>query len=331
MNTPSWHPGTLLAISGNYWQACTLHAAVKLDLFSALNQEALTAEQMANKLNADLRGLRMLLNALVAMDLLIKKDNRFYTDQAARNFLDRSSPQYIGHMILHHHHLVPSWSQLDQAVQTGKKLRPPVTVSDEQRREAFLMGMYNLASQQAPQIASQIDLARRRRLLDLGGGPGTYAIHFCKQYRKLKAVVFDLPSTQPFAEETIHRHDLSDRIQFLEGDYLTDDIEGCYDVIWISHILHAESPATCEKLIEKAVAALEPGGALLIHDFILNDSMDGPPFGALFALNMLLGTSEGQSYSEKQIGEMMQKAGVIQIQRLAYRGPTDSGIMSGLV
>jgi predicted O-methyltransferase YrrM len=324
-----WNPVTLSMVSGSYWQACTLHAGVKLGLFSALEDCPVSADELSARMQLDRRGLTILLNALAAMDLLVKTKGQFDLTDAARRFLVKSSPDYAGHMIMHHHHLVSSWSQMDVAVRTGLPVRVSASRDDNVHREAFLMGMYNMASQQAPDIVSQIFLEGRKRLLDLGGGPGTYAIHFCQHNPQLSAVVFDLPTTQPFAENVIKKHNLSDRIAFVPGDYLKDAITGRYDVVWISHILHAEGRSVCETIIAKAAKALNPGGLMLVHDFILNDSMDGPLFPALFALNMLQGTSAGQSYSESQIRIMMEKAGIGDIQRLSYCGPTESGIISG--
>jgi SAM-dependent methyltransferase len=329
MNSLDWNPGTLLQASGGYWQACTLHAGVKLDLFSILSKAPKTAAQMADEITADMRGLSMLLDALAAMHLLDKRGEIYHVTDAAALFLSRESDRYIGHMIMHHHHLVASWSQLDVAVKTGMPVRSGTGGHDDRRREAFLLGMYNQASQQAPQIVQHVNLAGRRKLLDLGGGPGTYAIHFCHHNPQLEAVVFDLPTTRPFAEKIIGRHELSRRIQFKAGDYTEDELMGRFDVVWLSHILHAEGPDGCRQLIAKAAAVMESGGMMIIHDFILADTMDEPLFPALFALNMLMGTDRGQSYSESQIRQMMEKAGLYQIERLDYQGPTESSIMVG--
>ena len=182
----------------------------------------------------------------------------------------------------------------------------------------------------APLLIPRIDISSRQHLLDLGGGPGTYAIHFCRHNPRLKATVFDLPTSREFAEKTIARFELSDRIKFVEVNYLKDDIEGRFDVAWLSHILHGENPEGCKTIIQKAIAALESGGIIIIHDFILNNSMDGPLFPALFSLNMLLGT-DGQAYSEQQLMDMLAEAGAKDIQRLEVQTPNDSGIITGIV
>lgn len=331
MNTQEWHPGTLLELSGYFWKTCTLHAAVKLDVFTAVGDQAFAAKELASKLNVANNGLERLLNALTAMTLLSKSGNKFSNTPAAKNFLSKTGEQYLGHIIMHHHHLVESWTHLDQAVKKGMPVRNRTSFSDEEWRESFLMGMFNMAMAIAPRLVPLIDLGGRRHLLDLGGGPGTYAIHFCMKNPQLKASVFDLPTTRPFAEKTIKKFDLSDRIDFMDGNYLEDRISGRFDVAWLSHILHGEGPDDCLEILKKTVAVLEPEGLIVIHDFILNNSMDGPLFPALFSLNMLLGTTSGQSYSEDQIADMLSRAGVKDIRRIPFENPNDSGIMLGLV
>jgi len=331
MEKQQWNPGTLLQLSGQYWATCTLHAAVQLDVFTAIGEQQFPAGDIAKKLNVNQEGVVRLLNALTALNLL-KKENEFFSNtRASKTFLSKDSPGYIGYMISHHHHLVESWSKLDQAVQTGTPVRERGSHTSSEWRESFLMGMFNMAMSMAPMVVDKIDLSGRSHLLDLGGGPGTYAIHFCMKNPKLKGTVYDLPTTRPFAEKTIEKFNLTDRIDFIDGNYVNEGIEGVYDVAWLSHILHGEGQQDCQRIIQKAVSVLKPGGMIIVHDFILNNSMDGPLFPALFSLNMFLGTSGGQSYSEKQINGMLSEAGVKQIRRLSFQGPTESGIITGTV
>jgi precorrin-6B methylase 2 len=331
MANREWNPGELLEVSGYFWKTGTLHAAVKLDVFTCLGERQLSSEEVSDRLKASSKGVERLLNALVAMELLTKADDKYFNTSSAKEFLSKDSPKYLGNIIMHHHHLVESWSQLDQCVQSGQAIRERSSFSDEEWRESFLMGMFNMAMNMAPMLIPKIDISSRRHLLDLGGGPGTYAIHFCRHNPQLKATVFDLPTTRPFAEKTIERFDLSERIDFRGGNYLKDDIEGRYDAAWLSHILHGEGPEGCKKIIQKAVAALERGGIIIIHEFILDNSMDAPLFPALFSLNMLLGTDSGQAYSEQQLMDMLADAGAKDIQRLAVQTPNDSGIITGII
>lgn len=335
MTQQPWHPGTLLETSGYFWKTCTLHAAVKLDVFTVIREKRLGAEEIAAQAGADVDAAERLLNALAGMELLVKEDGRYANTEAAATYLSKSSPRYIGYMILHHHYLVELWGNLDQSVKTGKPVREAPADADatgkgDAEREAFLMGMFNNASLMAPGLVTHIDLGGRRRLLDMGGGPGTYAIHFCRQYPNLTATVFDLPTTRPFAEKTIERFGLTDRIGFADGSYLAQELPGGYDVVWMSHILHGEGYEDCREMIKKAWRALEDGGMIFIHEFILDETGTNPIFPALFSLNMLVATENGRAYSESEIAGMLQNAGFSEITRLDYSGPTQSGLIRAI-
>jgi len=331
MKPRAWNAGQLIELSGYFWKTGTLHAGVKLDIFTIIGDRRMGAAEIARKLDGAVKGVERLLNALTAMDLLEKTDDGYANLASVKALLSKDSGGYIGHIILHHHHLVPSWVQLDQAVRSGNPVRTRASFSDEQWRKNFLMGMFNLAMGLAPQIVAVVDLSGCRHLLDLGGGPGTYAIHFCRDNPGLKPTVFDLPTTRPFAEKTISAFNLEERIRFMEGDFLKDPIDGQYDAVWLSHILHAEGPRQCRILMQKAVNVLKPGGMVIVHDFFLNDRQDGPLFPALFSLNMLLGTDYGQSYCEGQVVDMLTNAGVRDVQRIPVTLPNDSGIITGVV
>ena len=275
----------------------------------------------------------MLLNALSAMALLVKKNNTYANSPPALTFLSKTSRHYIGFMILHHHHLMESWHKMDTAILDGRPTRSRSSFSDDDRRESFLMGMFNMGMAIAPTLSKELDLSGCKRLLDFGGGPGTFAIHFCLANPGLTASVYDLETTRPFAERTIKKLNASDRVDFISGNYIEDDVTfpNAFDAAWLSHILHGEGPDQARDIIRKAVSALKPGSKIFVHDFILNDTRDGPLFPALFSINMYLGTPEGQSYSETEISGMLTANGITNIKRLSFEGPTQSGIISGIL
>lgn len=171
MGRQEWNPGQILALSGSYWETCTLHAGVKLGVFTAIGRERLTAGEVAGRLEVEERALTMLLNALVAMELLSQSDGMFTNTSGSLTFLVQDSPQYLGFLIMHHHHLVASWAQLDKAVRAGQPVGGKASFSDEERRESFLMGMFNNAMLIAPHLTKTIDLSGHGRFLDLGGDP----------------------------------------------------------------------------------------------------------------------------------------------------------------
>ena len=332
MEKRNWTPSQLLELSGGYWSTCALHAGVKLAVFTPLAGEPLTAQELASRIDCDSRGLAMLLNALTALELLDKQGDKYLATPFAAQFLSRTSPGYLGHIIMHHHHLMTGWANLDKAVQSGAPIRERASHDDvASSRESFLMGMFNLAMMVAPKIVPNIDLSGRRRLLDLGGGPGTYAIHFCQQNPDLNAVICDLPTTREFAEQTIERFGLSSRVSFLAGDFEVEELPQGFDVAWLSHILHGVGPQTCADILKKTLTALEPGALILVQEFILDDTKDAPLFPALFSLNMLLGTPDGQAYSESELIDLLTAAGATQVRRLPLELPNGSGVIAGIV
>lgn len=329
MEQKNWTIPDLLQFSGGYWAACALHAGVKLDVFSPLSRGQQPAAAVARECGADPRATAMLLDALTALGLLTKAEERYGLTPFAAATLVRSAPGYLGYIVMHHHHLMESWAQLPAAVSGGGPVRGRAFHDDAAVRESFLLGMFNLASQLAPLVARQVNLAGRQRLLDLGGGPGTYAIHFCLANPGLTATVFDLPTTRPFAEGVIGRFGLSERVAFVAGDYTADGLPDGFDVAWLSHILHSEGEAGCREILRKGAAALRPGGVLLVQEFILDDAKDGPLFPALFSLNMLLGTAAGRAYSGAELAAMMTAAGLVEVTRLPLELPNGSGILRG--
>jgi len=322
----------LLQLSSHHWHTATLHAAVKLDLFTHLADTAMSADHLSKAIGADQRGMAMLLNALVALDLLTNDGETFCCTDCSKIWLSKTSDSYMGHIIMHHYNLVTGCHRLDEAVMTGAPVRTRLSHdTTDKERENFLMGMYNLASLIAPGVATQINLARRKRLLDLAGDPGTYGINFCKQNPEMTAVVFDLPTTRPFAEQTIQKYGLSERISFIGGDITSDEPGNGYDVIWVSHLLHSESPEKSAGIIQKATANLNRGGLLLIQEFILDDDKASPLFPTLFSLNMLVGTPEGQAYSQSELTTIMTGSGLSNVSRLQIDLPNGAGVLAGTV
>ena len=329
---PLQHPGEILGLSGAYWRSLALHAAVRLDLFGAIGEERLTGAAAAARAGGDERGVTTLLNAVVALGLLEKRDGLFANTEAGKAFLVKGAPRYVGYMIRHHANLVDSWGRLHEAALAGTPVRPRASEGGAGHElEDFILGMHNNTAAFAPRAAREIDLGGRRRLLDLGGGPGTWSIAFAAANPGLAATIFDLPATRPFAESTVAGAGLGERIRFHEGDFTTDEYPRGHDVAWLSHVLHGEGPATAREIVARAVAALEPGGLVMIHEFVLEDDKAAPLFPALFSLNMLAGTPGGRSYSRAELEGMLAAAGARDARLLPFRGPTESRILIAAV
>jgi len=325
-----WTSREIVELSGTYWSCRALQVAVVLDLFTALHDGPKNEAALAGELGCEERAFAMLTGALAALGFVQRSDGMLRASDSALIYLSQKSPEYLGFIIKHHANIMPAWTRLEQAVRTGRSTaeRRSIDAEDPAEREAFLMGMFNIARLQADRIAGGLDLSGRERLIDIGGGPGTYAIHFCLKNPKLKATVFDLPSTRPYAEKTIARFGLSDRIDFHAGDF-TGKIPEDYDVAWLSQVLHGESPESAATVVKNAASCLRPGGLLLVQEFLMNDDRSGPAHAALFSLNMLVQTPGGQAYSGAEVSEMFRQAGAGNIRKLDMDLPQSCAIVMG--
>jgi O-methyltransferase domain/Dimerisation domain len=312
----------LMSIARGFQSAKMLMVATDLGLFGHL-EEPRTAAEAAAAVKADPRAVGILLNGLAAMGLVTKDGERFQNGELASRYLVQGKSDYRGAIIRHMKHTWLGWSELGQTVVTGKAPdrkseqwldRNPWAEEDWTRD--FIWGMHAIARDLAPQVAAKLDLSGVRHLLDLGGGPATYAIAFAQAHPHLKAMVFDLPGPIEIAKENIALQGLTDRVDTLAGNFLEDDIGSGYDFIWVSQILHSHDEAQCRLIIEKSVQALNPGGRLAIQDFFLNDDGYTPPEAAMFSVHMLAVTPGGRSYKHREVSEWMADAGLSTPQRL---------------
>lgn len=315
----------LFQISRGFWQSSLLHTAVRLNIFTELSAKPLTAIELASRINADKRATELLLNALVGMDLLKKEGNMYFNTSLSKKFLVEDSPLYLGFIIRHIANMYSYWGRLEEAIKNDRPLRSPIRNPEEM--ENFILGMHNLAQNIAPILIKNINLEGIKNLLDLGGGSGTYSIHFCKAYPNLKVTLCDLPNVLPITERVIKSFGMSDCIRLVARDFHKDPLPSPFDVAWLSNILHGSSPGLCESLIKKVYNILNPKGKIIIQDFILDETKTKPPFASLFALNMLIHTSGGRTYSLSEIKNWLIGAGFTHIKRLKIRLPNDASII----
>ncbi len=266
-----------------------------------------------------------MLNALVGLDILTKEGNQFRPTAEAARYLDPTSPDFRGGMLQHGLNLWEPWSKLTDAIRRGG----PVPRAERPRSgEEFMLAMHHNALRLAGRIAELLDLSGASRLLDLGGGPGTYAIAFARRNANLQVTVFDAPYALEFAARNAAEAGLVDRVLVRPGDFLTDDIGSGYDLVWGSHIIHSYGENDNRMLMGKIRRALAPGGRAVLHDFFLDDSHTDPPQAALFALNMLVNTPDGRSYATSEARQWLEAAGFSQFQHIGVDGPSSLLIAS---
>ena len=306
---------------GYYWETKILLTAVKLDLFTALDGKELTVTQVAQRIGADERALRLLINALVAMRVLTEDAGRFGNTEVAGVHLVRTSPNYVGHLLLLHDAEWSNWGKLEETIRTG---RSPVTrhvfETDPELGANVLSVLDRIGQQSGPALAKRLELGGARTFLDLGGGAGTNAIAFCTVYPRLKATVFDLPQTLKTAERAIKEAGLDSRITLLPGDFNADPLGGPYDIVLMSEILHYQGPDANAALVKKTFTHLTKGGRLIIKDRFLDESRTSPAWVTAFAVHILVNTERGRCYTVTDATEWMREAGfgsVVELERTA--------------
>lgn len=315
----------LLHLTRGFREARIVLTALELDVFDCLLSSSKTAQEFAAEKDLDARATEILLNALASLGVLTKKAERFRVAAACREALDPASPHCIVPSLRHTLNLWRRWSDLTGVVRRGHPIPDDGRTADD--TEHFIGAMRVGARDRAPALASIVDLKGVRTLLDLGGGPGSYAIAFAKKEPGLRATVFDLMGVTDIAARHIAEDGLSDRISTLAGNYLYDPIGGPYDLIWVSSIIHMHTPDQNRLLIRKASEALKPRGRVIVRDFVLAEDGAGPASAAIFAVNMLVATEGGRSYRASEISEWMSEAGLVNIETQAL---AEDGLVTGV-
>ncbi|MDH5769064.1 MAG: acetylserotonin O-methyltransferase [Nitrospirota bacterium] len=260
-----------------------------------------SSQTISKKLNIDLRATEILLDALTGLGLIKKQRGRYKNTQIASQFLVSGKPYYQGDIIRHADNLWKNWSGLDEVVKTGKPHRVARDL------ESFILGMHNLASLIVKDVIKIIGVKEVKTALDLGGGPGTYSIELAK--KGVNVTLFDFPETIEIAKGVVEKEKIKG-INFIQGDFVTDDIGKGYDLIFISQIFHAYSAKDNLQILKKCKKALNNGGRIVIQEFYISKDRTHPVQSALFSVNMLIGTEGGRCYSPEEIKSWFLKTGL---------------------
>ncbi len=288
-------------------------------MFTHINSGKVTAREISQSIHTDERATEMLLNALVSLELLEKQENRYDNSRISSVYLVKGMPYYQGDFIHYFHSMMDNWAMLRETVETGRAILPenlPEEVDSDSLR-GFINAMHNIAAVKAEEICNKIDLKDAGLLLDLAGGPGTYAITFAKANPNLHAVVFDLEHVIKLTKEFIKASNMEGRVTTQSGNCLENNLgKNIYDVIFVSNFLHSFNPENNKKILKKCWHALKDDGQIIIHDFVLDETKTHPQFAALFNLNMLIGTEEGASYSEREYRAWLECTGFKQMKKI---------------
>jgi SAM-dependent methyltransferase len=302
---PPAPPDPLVRLSRAFMEARVLLTGAELDLFTLLAREPRSAAALAAARDWDLRPLAMLLDALVAMELLAKRADVYCCPPEVAARLSAESPESLLASVQHAANLWERWSGLTARVTRG---RAPAS-SEEASTRAFIGAMHAIARPLAPAIVAAVRPAGARRLLDVGGGPGTYTLAFLETVPGLEATLVDVPEVIPLARERISAAGCLGRVTLVPGDYLADPLPGGHDLAWLSAVIHSNSLEQNRILFRAVWSALVPGGRIVIRDHVMSEDRTAPRAGALFAINMLVAGNAGGTYTFQEIAAALTSVG----------------------
>lgn len=303
------NPNTIREFASSFQKSRILLSGFELDIFTSLDEAGTTVDQISKDLHLNRHACERLMNALVALGFLTKLNDRFFNTDDSYTFLSKKSPEYLGGL-MHSNHLWNTWSNLTRVVKTGVSANPSeINVRGEDWLFPFINAMHDRAKKQSPWQLANIDLTGIKSILDVGGGSGAYSIEFVSRKPWIEATVFDLPNVIPITKKFLQKEGFTDKIKTYAGDYTTDDLPEGFDLVFLSAIIHSNSLEVNHDLIKKCFLSLNRGGRIVIQDWIMNNDRTQPVSGAIFSINMLVGTESGDCYTEQEVTEMLVSAG----------------------
>jgi len=299
----------LETMASRFQEARVLITACELDIFSLIGEESKDAAAIAREAGLSARPLERLLNALVAMKILVKRKGAFRNRKASLRHLIADAPEPLLDIMRHRGRMWQNWSRLTTVVRTGRARRPEQSPAEMKN---FIKGMSNVAALSAAEAAGILEpeLKKARRVIDVGGGPGTYGCTFASLHRQLRVTVTDLPQPLEIARETVAAMGLAKRVRLLPGDIFTlDSLGRGYDLAFVSNFVHCFKPDAAAEVIAKSCRAVRRGGHVAVKEFCLEKEGTAPHWAALFSINMLVADA-GDSYPVEQLKEWMADSGL---------------------
>ncbi|HIE65720.1 MAG: methyltransferase [Nitrospira sp.] len=295
---------------GYYWNAKIFLTSVRLDLYTAISEGAKTAEEIAAAVRADPSFLRRMLDALVEIGLLKREGPDYLNTPPVAEFLVRTSPFYMGELMLLQDEEWNHWGKLEEIIRSGQPaVKGNIFMNRPEVGENVLKVLHRMAKRVAPTLAERIDLSSYKSFIDVGGGAGTFSVAFCQRYPHLHAVLFDLAQTLQVTRKTLESEKMTNQIQLVGGNFNQDALPGTYDVVFLSDILHYQTFDENAALFRKLYQATNPGGMIIVKDMFINDDVNNPGWNAIFSMHMLVYSEKGQCYKGEEIRSWLEKAG----------------------
>lgn len=320
-------PERIMQMAWGYAPPLILEAGIRHKVFDTLDGGAKTVAEMATATGASERGLKAVMNALVALGFLKKSGDRYELTPESSMFLVTTKPTYFGGMIAHTSgQLMPNWLRLTDVVKTGK---PVAAVNAEDAGSPFFQelvsNIFPMSYGAAKALAAHLNFGEAGgtvKVLDLAAGSGVWSIAIAQSSPRVQATAVDWEGVLPVTKKTVAKFGLSERYSFVAGDLDSAEFGSGYNVATLGHILHSEGVERSKKLLRKVYDALAPGGTIAIQEFLVNADRTGPPMGLIFAVNMLINTDSGDTFSFEEIAGWLKEAGFKDARPLEAPGPS---------
>lgn len=321
-------PERIMQFAWGYVPPLVIEAGIRHRIFNVLDEEPKTILQVHEATGASVRGLTTVMQVLAGLNFLAKDDHGVYslTPESAA-FLVSTKPGFQGGLLLHSsRQLIPKWLNLSEIVGTGK---PVAAVNQEATGgdffQQFVVDIFPMSYPSAQVLAQALELKDATQpvsVLDLAAGSGVWGIALAQSSEKVRVTAVDWPEVLPVTKKTVERFHLSDRFSFVEGDLLATDFGKEHKVATLGHILHSEGEERSRALLAKCFESLAPGGTIAIAEFLVEEDRSAPIAGLFFAVNMLVNTENGSTYSFEEISAWLVEAGFVNPRLVAAPGPS---------
>lgn len=325
------NPKRIIDMASAFYDSCILFTASDLGIFEKLAELGnANTDTLSKELKLSPRGTRLIMDACVAIGLLIKDDEMYRNTPDSDAFLVSGAPGDLSGAIRYNRDVYSAWGNLTKMVQTGKPVEKPELHlgKDENRTRTFVMAMHGRAMAIGRVLIPFINLKGCHKLLDVGGGPGTLSVMLAEAFPEITCTVIDLPEVVKIAEELIQQQGMSKRVKTIPADYHHTDFPGNNDVINIFGVLHQESPESIQDIFYRSFRALNSGGMINVMDMMTDASHTAPKFSALFAVNMALTTDNGWVFSDKELHGWLTKAGFADVKIRPLPSPMPHWLVS---
>jgi precorrin-6B methylase 2 len=305
----------LLAMMRGFQVSCVLAAGADLDVFNLLSAAPLSAADVADRRRCDRRAMTILLDALSSIGVLVKSEGRYAVAPGVASFVVDGSPSSVAAMLRHHANCLRRWARLPWVVQTGQPADTGSSIrGPDADQQSFIGAMHDVSRTAAEPLIREVNPGGVHCVLDVGGGPGTWTLAWLQTDPAMRAILFDLPEVIPLASKRLTNCGVAERVELVSGDFYVDRLPGGADLVWVSAIIHQNSREENRALFRRVAEALESGGRLLIRDIVMEESRIAPTAGALFAVNMLVATAGGGTYTLAEIRDDLHSASFEDIQ-----------------